>query len=282
MEYVQEVEEQEIFDPLDYLHKVSRLMILVWKFKWKRFWHKNKLKEKEQDIFRIFGRLKGKLPVTIRDNRTNEERQIIFYSFNSLGRLFFIHFFKFFRKVIIKLLWNKNYYYPTKDIINRNNLFQDANFPCFSRKKFHSLGRTTKKWIKLINIENQFDETIDFLFNRTKYLENKTFKRCKSQRNQKLEEEIRFNVNEYKLEYKGKDYVEIVINGIVPKKPKNPFDKTIFVLFLTAYITWLIILFFVLPIFIFPETSDYTGNPIIFEIFTSQIPILAFFISIFL
>ena len=282
MEYIQEVEEQEVFDPLDYLHKILKLTILVWKFKWKRFWYKNKLKDKERGIFRIFGRLKGKLPVKIRDEKTQKERQVIFYSLNSLTGLFFLHLFKFLKKVFNKLLFDKNYYYPTKDIIDRNNLFKDENFPCISRKKFQSLGRTTKKWIKVINIENQFNETIDFLYNRTEYLENKTFQICVSQRKQKLEKDITFNLDEYKSEYKEKDYIEVFINGIVPRKPKKPFDRTIWVLFLTAYIAWLIVLFFILPIFIFPEASVYTGNPIIFEMLTSQIPILAFFISIYL
>ncbi|MFX1322904.1 MAG: hypothetical protein ACFFAQ_14805 [Promethearchaeota archaeon] len=282
MEYIQEVEEQEIFDPLDYLHKILKLMILVWKFKWKRFWYKNKLKDKERSIFRIFGKLKGKQPVKIRDERTQKERQIIFYSLNSLSGLFFIHLFRFFKKVIIKLLFDKNYYYPTKDLIERNNLFQDENFPCMSRKKFQSLGRTTKKWIKVINIENQFNETIDFLYNRTKYLENKTFHICVSQRKQKLKKEIAFNLSEYRSEYKEKDYIEVFINSIVPRKPNKPFDRTIWVLFLTAYIAWLIVLFFILPLFIFPGASVYTGNPIIFEMLTSQIPILVFFICIYL
>ncbi|MFX0072848.1 MAG: hypothetical protein ACFFAO_17355, partial [Candidatus Hermodarchaeota archaeon] len=282
MEYVQEIEEQELFDPLDYLHKILKLSILVWKFKWKRFWYKNKLKDKEQSILRIFGKLNGKLPVKIRDEKTQKESQVIFYSLNSLTRLFFLHFFRFFKKVINKLLFNKNYYYPTKDIIDRENLFKDENSPCISRKKFKSLGRTTKKWIKVLNIENQFNETIDFLFNHTNYLDNKTFQICVSQKRQKLEKDISFTRNEYELEYKEKDYIAVVINSIVPKKPKKPFDRTIWILSLTGYIIWLIVLFFILPIFIFPEVSVYTGNPIIFEMLTSQIPILAFFICIYL
>lgn len=281
MEYIKEVEELEAFDPLNYLHKILRLMVLVWKFKWKRFWYKDKLRDKEHRIFRIFGRLKGKLPVKIRDERTEKESNIVFYSLSGLSGLFFVHFFKFLKKVFNKLIWNKDYYYPPKDIIDRNSLFQDENFPCFSRKKIHSLGRTTKKWIKVMNIENQFNETIDFLYNRTKYLDKKIFKICKAKKKQKFED-FSFNLSEYKSEYPEKDYIEIFLNGIVPKKPNKPFDRTIWVLFLTAYIIWLIILFFILPIFIFPEVSPDTGNPIIFEMLTSQIPILAFFICIYL
>ncbi|MFX1257258.1 MAG: hypothetical protein ACFFAN_05340 [Promethearchaeota archaeon] len=255
--------ENKNFDPLEYFVKILKLMTLTWKFKWKRRWYRKKLNDNEKGILKIFGRNKGKKYVKICKENSFEEKFIVFYGLINLIFLFWSHFFMFFRKAVKKLFRNKDYPYPSEGEINP---FKKQN----------------KCWFKIKNIENQYNETIDFLYRERKYLENKTFKVCNKKEKEKIDKIVKFNPEDTNLINRKYDIIKIILNRIVPKAPQRPFQKNVWTFFFSANIVWFFILIFILPNYFFPEYSVYSGIPIIFELIWSQIPIMVFYILILL
>jgi hypothetical protein len=139
-----------------------------------------------------------------------------------------------------------------------------------------------KHWIKITNIENQFEETIRFLYFERKYLEKKLFKISKVGGRKKKIKEVSISQKVNIDESKKQDYIEYLLNKIVPKKLKKPFQRNIWGFFFMFFILWFFILILYLPDYFFPAVSVDSKAPILLEIFTSQIPIIVFYIVIYL
>ena len=71
----QTVVDKRNFDPLDYFVKIIQLLILIWKFRWKRVMYIDKLSKDEKKILKLFGHFRGKKAVEIYDTKSNETQQ---------------------------------------------------------------------------------------------------------------------------------------------------------------------------------------------------------------
>ena len=149
------------------------------------------------------------------------------------------------------------------------------DFPCVKK-----IRKPDKQWVKVLNIENQFEESIRFLYHGRNYFKDKVFKSCKYKRSGKVIKEIQ--VPPFEPSTDRVDYVEVMFNRIVRKKPRKPFEFNIWTTFFVAYISWVLFLVVILPNHLFPKVSVHTGAPILVEIISSQVPMIVFYVIVLL
>ena len=263
------------FDPIDYFVKIIQLLILTWKFRWKRVMYIDKLTKEEKKILKLFGHFTGKKPVEIYDSKSNEAQQIIFYGWVTLNAFFWTQYFKLFIKSVKSLIFNKTYQYPPVHEIDPKSPYIIKEFPCVKK-----IRRPDKQWVKILNIENQFAESIRFLYYGREYFKDREFRFCKYKRSGKVFKQIQ--VPPFESSPDRVDYVEAMFHRIVRKKPYKPFEYNIWTTFFVAYISWVLFLVVILPYYIFPEVSVQTGAPILVEIISSQVPMIVFYIIVLL
>ncbi len=271
----EEVLDKRVFDPLDYFVKIIQLLILTWKFRWKRVMYHDKLTKEEKKILKLFGHFRGKKPVEIYDSKSNETQQILFYGWATLNAFFWTQYFKLFIKSVKKLLYNKNYNYPPISEIDPKKPYPIKEFPCVKK-----IRRPDNQWVKILNIENQFAESIRFLYYDRDYFKDKEFRFCKYKRSGKVSKQIQ--VPPFESSPDKVDYIEAMFHRIVRKKPHKPFEFNIWTTFFVAYLSWVLYLVVILPYYIFPKVSVHTGAPILVEIISSQVPIIVFYVIVLL
>lgn len=139
----------------------------------------------------------------------------------------------------------------------------------FFKKLFSSKKIEGPKKKSMDYVSKQFKLTIEFLYFGSKLLENISIED---------KDHNRFLIG-------NPDNVNRILNKIVPKKEgtRKPYRKHVYVYFLAIYSFWLYLIIFILPKYsFFPEYSVGTKAPIVTEIITTQIPIFAFWIFMFL